>query len=149
MNRPGKLAERRPYRECRKATSYKEASDSEEDDFQDADSSLNQTLEPENIEDEKRLVRSRPVGKRLLEVTEELAGCKLDGSAIVFEESDDETDSNQNPEKVHPLGPEVEESEIVIEGHIQVPSVTDNLQENLVRMVNYDKEDGVDEDRAM
>lgn len=63
------------------------------------DSSLNQTLEPEDIEDEKRIIKNKPVGRRLLEVTEELAGCKLDGSAIVFEDSDEET----------------------VEGHIQGP----------------------------
>ena len=53
------------------------------------DSSLNQTLEPENIEDEKRLIKNKPVGRRLAEVTKELAGCKLDGSSIVYESEDE------------------------------------------------------------
>ena len=53
---------------------------------------MNQTLEPEDIEDERRLIKNKPVGRRLLEVTEELAGCKLDGSAIVFEDSESESD---------------------------------------------------------
>ena len=66
---------------------YKELS-SDEESFHDVDSSLNETLEPECIEDEKRLIKSRPVGRRLDELTEGLAGCKLDGSAIVFEDSD-------------------------------------------------------------
>ena len=68
---------------------YKELS-SDEDSFHDVDSSLNETLEPENIEDEKRLILSKPVGRRLDELTKGLAGCKLDGSAIVFEDSDPE-----------------------------------------------------------
>ena len=87
-----KLAERRPYRECRKKPfSYKDLSSEESDnDFHDVDSSFNQTLEPEHIEDEKRLIKNRPVGRRLAEVTRELAGCKLDGSSIVYE-SEDET----------------------------------------------------------
>ena len=66
---------------------YKELS-SDEESFHDVDSSLNETLEPGCIEDEKRLILSKPVGRRLDELTEGLAGCKLDGSAIVFEDSD-------------------------------------------------------------
>ena len=67
---------------------YKELS-SDEESFHDVDSSLNETLEPENIEDEKRLFKNKPVEKRLDELTEGLAGCKLDGSAIVFEDLDE------------------------------------------------------------
>ena len=85
-----KLAERRPYRECRKKTapSYKDISSDSDDDYHEVDSSFNQSLEPECIEEEKRLIKIKPVARRLAEVTQELAGCKLDGSAIVFEDSD-------------------------------------------------------------
>ena len=70
--------------------SYKDVSSSDSDDYHEVDSSFNQTLEPEGIEDEKRLVKNKPVGRKLAEVTKELAGCKLNGSAIEYEDSDEE-----------------------------------------------------------
>ena len=108
----------------------------------DVDSSFNQTLEPENIEDEKRLIKSKPVGKRLLEMTEELAGCKLDGSAIVFEDSEDEAD----PKEVHPLGPE----EVINEGFIE-QNPAEDLGEDppLVAAMTFEEENGVDDARAL
>ena len=62
-------------------------------------------------------------------MTQELKGCKLNGSAYEYIDSEDES---------------------VIEGHIVgVPvSVSENAAENAV-MVNYDQEDGVDEANAM
>ena len=88
---PNKLAERRPYRECRKkAVSYKDLSSESEDDFHDVDSSLNQTLEPENIEDEKKVLKNKNFPEKLSDITKELEGCQLDGSAIVYDDSEEE-----------------------------------------------------------
>ena len=98
------------------------------------DSSLNQTLEPENVEDEKRVIKNRPVGRRLAEVTKELAGCKLDGSAIVFEDS--------------------EEEEVVVEGHILEQAENLKVSANndpppAATMVNYDRKDEADDANAI
>ena len=86
------LAERRPYRECRKAVAnYKEeSSESDEDNFQDVDSSFNQSLEDNSIEAQIKALKNRNLVKKLEGVTEELEGCKLDGSAIVFDDSGEE-----------------------------------------------------------
>ena len=129
-----KLAERRPYRECRKKTvpSYKDVSSSDsEDDFHEVDSSFNQTLEPEGIEDEKRLFKSKPVARRLDEVTKELAGCKLDGSAIVFEDSE--------------LEEEVVDEGLIV-GQPEETLKADNMPDEVI---DFEDENGNDGDKAL
>ena len=102
------------------------SSEESETDFHDVDSSFNQTLEPEDIEDEKRLIRSKPVVKRLAEVTKELAGCKLNGSAIVYESDEEVTEGH------------------VVGGPEDGAVKADNMPNN----INFDTEDGVDGDKA-
>ena len=69
--------------------SYKDVSSSDsEDEYLDVDSSFNQSIE--DIESEKRVVKNQNLSKRLTQVTEEFEGCKLNGSAIEYVDSEDE-----------------------------------------------------------
>ena len=134
-----KLAARRPYRECRKKTvpSYKDVSSSDsEDEFLDVDSSFNVTVDEDNtVEGEKRAVKSKGVERKLAEVTEELEGCRLDGSAIVFDADDLE-----------------DLEEIVEEGHIEGHPNNLNNDEPVVQqviMVDFEAENGTDDAGAL
>ena len=65
---------------------YKDYSDSE-DDFLDADSTFDKTLEEDNtIEGEKSRIKDRKVDK----TAELLKNCKLDGSAITYDSGEEE-----------------------------------------------------------
>ena len=131
-----KLAERRPFRECRKNTAkYKDySSESEEDPFLDADSSLNQTLENEDnsIAGQKELIKNR---KLTSDLVKGLAGCRLDGSTIVFDD-------------------DIEDEEVVETGVVvgtAPPSKLGREPERINRpiMVNFEDENGVDEAGAL
>ena len=123
------LAERRPYRECRKKTvpSYKDVSSDSENDFHDVDSSFNQTLEDNSIEGAKRAFKDRAVEAEVVRVTEAL----------------DKLSSLEDT------------SEVIEEGIIVQTVDTHNLEaQNHIDMagdkiVNFEDEDGVDEAGAM
>ena len=66
------------------------------------------------------------MGKRLAEVTKELAGCKLNGSAIVYESDEEVTEGH------------------VVGGPEDGAVKADNMPNN----INFDTEDGVDGDKA-
>ena len=54
-------------------------------------SSFNQTLEEDySVEAEKRSIKNRNLNKRLTELTKDLSGCRLNGSAIEYINSEEE-----------------------------------------------------------
>ena len=118
-----KLAQRRPFRDCRKTSTYKEDSSSEEEDldFNSVDSSFNKSVEDESIEAEKNKYRVKSL---VAEVTN----------------------------KLHKLKHSASEEEIVNEGFIAGESGGDNLQEPIANMpnaVNFEDENGVDDPQAL
>ena len=96
----------------------------------DVDSSFNQTLEAEDssIEGQKREIKNRQLTS---ELAKNLAGCRLDGSTIVFDEEEEE----------------VVESGVVV-GTAQ-PCKLGQVPDEVPIMVNFEDENGVDEAGAL
>ena len=124
--------------------SYKDVSSEDSDDFQDVESSFNLTTEEDNtIEGGKREIKSRGVVKKAEEVTDLLQNCKLDGSTIVYVDSDEYED--------------LVDDEDVVEGHIvggaEVGKVLEGNESDEDSMagddvVDFDQENGQDGDKA-
>ena len=128
-----KLAQRRPFREGRKTSTYKEDSDSEEDNFHDADSSLNQTVEDNSIEAQKKDIINKELTSRL---ARDLASCKLDGSTIVYVDSDEA----QEEEVV---------SGIVVGAASESNLKNPNMPDPVPPIVNFEDENAVDDAQAL
>ena len=118
-----------PYRECRKTTPYNDDSESEEDNFQDVDSSFNQTLEDNTVEGQKQEFKSK---KLTSDLAKDLEKCKLDGSTIVYVDSDE-------PEEV--------EVGHVVGGPEGCKVQADNMPDP-PPVVDFDVEDGLDGEKA-
>ena len=78
--------------------SYKDVSSESEDDFQDVESSFNETLEDNTVDGARREIKNRNNPAAVEQVTNLLGACKvesadnyqLDGSTIVYVDSDEE-----------------------------------------------------------
>ena len=68
---------------------YRELSSESEDDFHDPDSTFDKTLEEEHtIEKEIRDLKNRGFKDKLDKASDLFKNCKLDGSGIVYEDSE-------------------------------------------------------------
>ena len=89
---------------------------------------MNQTLEDNTIEGEKKLIKNRGFDNNLSRITQELVGCKLDGSAIVFDED------------------EVVDEDLIV-GQPENPNNDQPVQQPI--MVDFEQENGVDDAGAL
>ena len=117
--------------------SYKDVSSSDsEDEYLDVDSSFNQSLAEDNtVEGQIRGIKNKNLEGKTQEVSKLLENCKLDGSTVVYVDSDDDNGVLE---------------EVVEEGHIveqPEPLKVSNMPEDDAPQ-NFDIENGQDGDKA-
>ena len=104
---------------------YKESSSESEDDYVEADSTFDKTLEDNTIDGAKKELKNRGLKQEIESTSELLKNCKLDGSIITYEESEEEVEEGFIVGGPNKLG-------IVDEGAIMV--LENENQPNAVRM---------------
>ena len=116
--------------------SYKDVS-SEESEYEDVESSFNLTTEEDNtVEGQIRQIKSRDIEIKTEAVSNLLQNCKLDGSTVVYVDSDVE----EGVVEGHIVGQAVAGK--VLEGN---DSVTVDNEDEMPDVVNFDAEDGQDD----